>query len=336
MNVPFSAATMGVSPVQSSDSRGSLDRIGSDVPTRPAIAPGELYTGSPFVLVDEGRRFTIGWQDWPASEGGPGFVTVRRAALGTVKVLERFSFDDDGWASAWRALVRLDRYCAERVLVVLAERGTRLQRTQRQWEEQKLLDAETLANLPQIIFLGGYAPEVELVVKATYGLRFLKDRLAVFSPNSLQQLATVLYRDIEDVEIGGPGVVKSGGGFTGGAVSTPGSVVGAVESRAIAVALNALTTRTKIKTVLRLQASATELFFLNTATEPEQLRIQLSSSLGAIRRSRQAAENSSSHHSPTVAISAVEELTRLASLLDSGLLTRNEFDVLKAQIIART
>ncbi len=59
------------------------------------------------------------------------------------------------------------------------------------------------------------------------------------------------YRDVEVVDIGGPGLVKSGGGFTGGGHG----VTGAMDGMAIAAVLNALTTQTKIKTVVRLQAT---------------------------------------------------------------------------------
>ena len=46
------------------------------------------------------------------------------------------------------------------------------------------------------------------------------------------------------MEIGGSGMVRSGGGFTGGGFG----LGGAVEGMAIAAVLNAMTTRTSIKT----------------------------------------------------------------------------------------
>jgi hypothetical protein len=51
---------------------------------------------------------------------------------------------------------------------------------------------------------------------------------------------------------------------------------------AIAAVLNGLTTRTSIKTVVRVQGTGCELFLFHTKATPEQLRIELSRPLGAI------------------------------------------------------
>jgi hypothetical protein len=119
--------------------------------------------------------------------------------------------------------------------------------------------------------------------------------------------------------------VKSGGGFVGGGFGA----VGALQGMAVAAVLNALTTRTKITTVLRIQSPASELFLLNTQMTPGQLRMHLSRPLGAIRAARAvpAAPPGASISSP------VDELTRLASMLEKGLLTREEFDLLKARLL---
>jgi hypothetical protein len=78
------------------------------------------------------------------------------------------------------------------------------------------------------------------------------------------------------------------------------------------------------------QGSDCELFLLSTKAEPKALRIQLSSSLGAIRIARSAR----SDIRPRAPL--VEELSKLAAMLDSGLLTRNEFDQLKKKLIAES
>ena len=90
------------------------------------------------------------------------------------------------------------------------------------------------------------------------------------------------YRDVEDVEIGGPALVKTGGGFVGDGFGAR----GAIEGMAIAAILNGLTTRTSIKTVVRIQGTSSELFLLHTTMTPEQLRIELSRPLAAIRSAR--------------------------------------------------
>ena len=107
----------------------------------------------------------------------------------------------------------------------------------------------------------------------------------MFASPRAQVLAEVPYSQVEDVEIGGPGLVKSGGGFSGGGFG----LGGAIEGMAIAVVLNALTTRTSVQTVVRIQATGCELFLLHTRLTPEQLRIQMSPPLAAIRSARAAA-----------------------------------------------
>jgi hypothetical protein len=296
-----------------------------DAPTMPVVAPDELWIGSPFALVD-GDRFTIGWQNWPDDKGGPAFVTIRRTSLGSLKVAERFPFTPDGWAAAWHALVRLDSGTAEHAARVLAQRVGPASSQ----DERKELDAQTLAYLPRMTFLGGYVAGADLAVRSAYGVRFMQDRVAVFTVGALRPLAVLSYPAIQDVEVGGPGLVRTGGGFVGGGVGT----IAAAEGMTIAAVLNALTTRTRIKTVLRIQAGASEVFFLNTETEPEQLRIQLSRALGAIREIHSANTSSSPARTPSGVVSLVDELSRLSSLLENGLLTREEFDTLKAQLMA--
>lgn len=43
---------------------------------------------------------TIGWQRWQQKKGGPGFVVLRRNALGTLKIAERYPLTREGWAQA--------------------------------------------------------------------------------------------------------------------------------------------------------------------------------------------------------------------------------------------
>jgi hypothetical protein len=61
--------------------------------------------------------------------------------------------------------------------------------------------------------VGGYAPDAAIVIGELYDARFLEDRLAIFPAHSWEARAEVPYSEVEDVEIGGPGLVKSGGGF---------------------------------------------------------------------------------------------------------------------------
>jgi len=94
----------------------------------------------------------------------------------------------------------------------------------------------------------------------------------------------VPYGQIDHVEIGGPGLIRRGGGFVGGGFG----VTGAMEGMAIAAVLNGLTARTSIKTVVRIQGTGCELFLLYTKATPDQLRIEMSRTLGTIRSARAA------------------------------------------------
>jgi Short C-terminal domain len=143
-------------------------------------------------------------------------------------------------------------------------------------------------------------------------------------------LTEVPYRQVEDVEIGGPGLVKTGGGFVGGGFG----VSGAVEGMAIAAVLNTLTTRTSIKTIMRIQGTNCELFLLHTRLTPEQLRIAMSRPLAAIRSARATqATGRTQHDAPVATPSPVQELTKLADMLEKGLLTREEFNLMKAKLL---
>jgi hypothetical protein len=251
---------------------------------------------------------------------------VRRSALSEYKIVSRHPLTDQGWADAWHELEQAAPAMAEKVRVVLARRAD----NDRATAPRRQLDAGTLAYLPQLVLLGGYFPGVEFTAGATYDVRFLADRLAVLPCGSVEPMGELAYREIEKVDIGGPGLVKSGGGFAGGGFG----VAGAAEGMAIAAVLNAATTRTKIKTVIQVQAAHAEMFFLHTRTAPEALRIALSRAIGALREARAEHANSSPGDGPPGPATVVSELAKLASMLESGLLTRKEFDHLKARLIA--
>jgi hypothetical protein len=83
---------------------------------------------------------------------------------------------------------------------------------------------------------------------------------------------SIQVRDLSAFEIFGPGAVTTGGGFFGGGFG----VVGAAAGIAVAAALNAITTRTKIITLIRIATGRRELFLHYGELEPGALRIELS------------------------------------------------------------
>jgi hypothetical protein len=173
------------------------------VPAAPVVKPDELWLDIPNLLVD-GGRYSIGWQGWRQEDGGPAFVTVRRSALGMLKIVERYPLTDQGWRKAWLAFAKLDSAMAEKALSALAHRVE----AERDFAERKQLDARSLAFLPDVIFIGGYLAGGGLAAGQKYDVRFLEDRLSVSRQSSLTAVAEFSYADVQEVEVAGPGPVR--------------------------------------------------------------------------------------------------------------------------------
>ena len=293
----------------------------ADVPAMPYIPRGELnsrHTG-PRIIAPAGGKHFVGWE-LRDRKGDAAFAVIRCTVFDDLKVIERFPLTEDGWRQTWQDLVKIDAAAAKRAQPLLAEQASRARAS----ADLAELEAATIGYLRDLVFLGGHAPESEMAVRGSYDLRFLADHLAIFPCHRTNVLVQVPYRDVEVVDIGGPGLVKSGGRFVGGGFG----VAGTVEGMAIAAVLNALTTQTKIKTVIRVQATECELFLLCSYAERETLRIELSRALGAIRQTRAGIADD------RPAASVIDQLGKLAVMLESGLLTREEFDRMKAALIA--
>jgi hypothetical protein len=289
-----------------------------DTPPAPVVMPEEIWPGNPNLLIDA-ERYSIGWQGWPDNKGGPSFIAVRRSSLGGLKVVERYPLTEEGWARAWDAFARLDPMAAAKVLAVLARR----REAETGFAERKQLDARSLAYLPEAIFVGGYLDDDQLTAGQSYELRFLEDELAIYPQGSLINVATLPYAKVQAVEVAGPGLVRKWSPAQQAMLAAAFGITGAL------VAYGS----TRIKTLVRIQAAASELFFLHTKLLPEDLRVALSRGIGAVRDARLPPAVANQVAPPSLT-SPVDELTRLAALLNDGLLTREEFDRLKARLIA--
>jgi hypothetical protein len=312
--------------------RHAAVREQAGTPAMPVISPNEQVPGDAYPLLD-GLSPTIGWQFKPEAKGGPSFVILRRTGLGGLKVVESFPLTEDGWARAWQSLVTHNPAAAQQVLARLRAReadAARLRGPVLGSSELLELDARSMATMRELVYLGGHVPESPITAGERCDVRFVEDRLVVFASRRADVLAEVPYSQVEDVEIGGPGMVRSGGGFTGGGFG----LGGAIEGMAVAAVLNAMTTRTSIKTIVRIQGTGCELFLLHIKLTPEQLRIEMSRTLSVIRSARagEATARPLSEVNP-VPPSPVEELAKLADMLEKGLLTREEFDLMKAKIL---
>jgi hypothetical protein len=176
----------------------------------PDISVDELDAGDTRArtLAPEGGKHLIGWQPWGNKKDRATFVVIRCTIFDELKAIERFPFTEDGWRQAWQALVRIDAPAAAKARAMLTEQALQA-RAKADLDELK---AATIGCVPGVIFRGGHAPESELVVRGSYDLRFLAGSVAVFPSRRTNFLVQVPYRDVEVVDIGGPGLVKSGGG----------------------------------------------------------------------------------------------------------------------------
>ena len=180
---------------------------------------------------------------------------------------------------------------------------------------------EALGRIQDVVYLGGHG--TPMVAGSKYHLTFYERGLELTSLDHAPCAAP--YENVHALEASGPGAYQEGGGFIGGGFGTA-----AAEGMAIAGVLNALTSRTRIETVLRIAGSALEIFVSTDAATPDQLTIQLS----PVRaRLAPAAATRTPPSENTGSITG--ELERLAALRDSGALSDDEFASLKASLIER-
>jgi hypothetical protein len=183
-----------------------------------------------------------------------------------------------------------------------------------------VLTTDAVAIVTGCRVLGGHglAPQVG----QSWTLIFKVDELLLARDESDQ---TVAYSDIVAIEIGGPGAQRRGGSFFGGGFG----VAGAAEGMLVASALNLLTTRTTVDTVVCLKTRSAELFLHTSSQTPDGLRMQLSPVFTILRQQEAAASAGQASSGD-----AVDRLTKLAGLLEKDLITREEFDRLKADLMS--
>jgi hypothetical protein len=305
----------------------------------PSVSHDELYSGTPNLLLTSGLRHSLGWQD--DRKAGPSFVVARLSRLDNIKVTERFPLTEQGWASAWQALSGLDADAAAAVAARLTQRETRRGAT----AALAALDAESLPCLRFVTFNGG-SGGTPLTKGQVYDLRFLRDRIMVCPRRSTNAIVEMPYRDVETVEVSGssPGrstadllvlilglallgallglVVLGLLGFLLGAVvfGLAGAVAGAASN--------------KIETIIRLRGRDAEFYFLHNEKRADAVRMELSGPVRAIEDARAAHARDPDEPPDPAAGSIPDQLGKLASLLQQGLITRDEFEHLKAKLIA--
>ena len=320
--------------------RGSAGLLPS-IPAMPRVPRADLHRGTPSLLLESGLRHSLGWQD--DRKAGPGFVVIRLSRLDRIKVIQRFPLTEQGWAAAWRALSGLDVGAAAAVAAKLAQ----LEAGRRAVAALVALDAESLRCLRHVTFNGG-SGATPLTGGGAYDMRFLGDRIMVCLSGSAAAIVEVPYRDVETVEVSGSSPGKSPGellvlilglALLGGllgliVLGLLGFLLGAVVFGLVGALVGAASS--KIETLVRLRARDAEFYFLVTKKPADALRIELSEPLRAIENARAARAGDLDEPTDLAPGSIPDQLSKLASLLQRGLMTRDEFEHLKAKLIAKS
>jgi hypothetical protein len=306
------------------------------IPPMPKVPEDRIYR-DPQMVLDSGQRLSLGWQHH--RKAGPSFIIIRQSWMGTLRVNERFPLTEQGWAAAWRALSDADERAAVSLAAALAQREAQRGRAAAVAALSRVAKG---APLPAT-FSGG-SGDTALAKGGSCELRFLDDRLVVGQVGA-PVAVEVRYRDAAAVEIGGPGTFGLPAGLVLSltlALSLLGAWVGfAIHGRVglwfgalIGGTLGALIGAgfTRTETTIRVDTGDAEYFFMHHARLPHTLRADLSAQLMAIRAAR--AGQPPPDQAEQGAASAADQLSRLASLLEDGLITREEFDTLKAPLIA--
>jgi hypothetical protein len=91
---------------------------------------------------------------------------------------------------------------------------------------------------------------------------------------------TILYAEVDDIRVSGPGTVTSGGGFVGGGFG----VESAMQGIAVATLLNLVTTTSKVHTYITLSSIRGELHFHYAGMEPGAVTVALAPVFTSLRR----------------------------------------------------
>jgi hypothetical protein len=304
----------------------SLDTVITkrDARTPPALWPLPVPHCHAYATTDD---LWFGWP--PARRGRQKFAVVRVGALRN-SVLAEWPLTESGWKAAWGRLLRDFPQLAEAVADRSEAGANRLESE----DERRLRAARVqdllarlgpdglLDRLPGSLFLGGHGGD--LVTESRHDLYFTADRLLVTAPGDAIALLESPYATATALEIGGPGTVTKGGGYIGAA---PG-VVGMMEAHWVAGRLNSATSRTEIQTTVHWQADGLDLFWRTAEATPADLQIRMAAVRSRLRGPVVSVPT------PDATADPVSQLERLVALRRDGVLTDDEFALMKQKIVA--
>ncbi len=182
----------------------------------------------------------------------------------------------------------------------------------------------------------------------SYDLRFLDDRLTVVLSAYAVDVAELPYHDVGAMEVSGSNRTKSTGSTAAVilGLALAGALLGLLLLGLLGFLLGALVfgligalitaSSSKVETILRLHGQDAELIFSTTKKTPDAMRTELVEPLGAITRARTTPQTGSGELAAQASGSIPDQLSKLASLLADGLLSREEFEHLKAKVIAQS
>lgn len=177
-------------------------------------------------------------------------------------------------------------------------------------------------------YLGGTFPSHERPVDLVFRQGVVQFFPSPSNPGHAP-LVSIEYAPSFELDIGGPGQVRRGGGFIGGGFG----LKGAFEGMAMAYVLNKVTTRTTVITFITITDRDREAFFVTNQEEPSALRISLSPIFAALRSAN--IDRSGKTASPSSTLDPVTRLKELAELHRSGVLSDDEFAVAKTKILSQ-
>lgn len=319
------------------DAQQASDSVPS-TPAMPRVPSSEVYRGTP-QLLGYGFRHSLGWQDF--RKVGPSFVVVRTGSY-RLKVTQRFPLTERGWSLAWDALISRDPAAAEQIRAKLAKREVRSQAG----AVYAALAAETLCLIGNVTFNGGTSM-APLARGQKCDLRFMSDRIMVCAVRSADAIIEMPYRDVKSVDVNSSDPSPAGAQLAAvililillGALlglhikGAPGAFVGALIAGAVGCLIGWAWSLSHVESNIRLLGRDAEYYFVDTMKSPEVMRRELSKALTAMTRARAAQRNEPDEATALASEPVPDLLSRLASLLQQGLLTRDEFDLLKARLI---